>query len=112
MALIAGGAIWVIGLGSVFSNNIWSDFTPLSSIPVFEGATIFRIVDYFVVNNLILVSAFFITIFTGWVMSTSSTVDELGLGAGMRYRIWQITMRYFAPIAILLISFMTIIGVS
>jgi NSS family neurotransmitter:Na+ symporter len=112
MALIAGGAIWVIGLGSVFSNNIWSDFTPLSFIPVFEGATIFRIVDYFVVNNLILVSAFFITIFTGWVMSTSSTVDELGIGTGMRYRLWQITMRYFAPIAILLISFMTLIGGS
>jgi len=112
MALIAGGAIWVIGLGSVFSNNIWSDFTPLSFIPVFEGATIFRIVDYFVVNNLILVSAFFITIFTGWVMSTPSTVDELGIGTGMRYRLWQITMRYFAPIAILLISFMTIIGGS
>lgn len=112
MAVIAGGAIWVIGLGSVFSNNIWSDFTPLSFIPVFEGATIFRIIDYFVVNNLILVSAFFITIFTGWIMSTSATVEELGLGAGRRYRMWHITMRYLAPIAILLISFMTIIGAS
>ena len=112
MAVIAGGAIWVIGLGSVFSNNIWSDLTPLSFIPVFEGATIFRIIDYFVVNNLILVSAFFITIFTGWIMSTSATVEELGLGAGRRYRMWHITMRYLAPIAILLISFMTIIGAS
>jgi len=46
------------------------------------------------------------------VMSTSSTVDELGIGTGMRYRLWQITMRYFAPIAILLISFMTLIGGS
>ena len=112
MAVIAGGAIWVIGLGSVFSNNIWSDLTPLSFIPVFEGATIFRIIDYFVVNNLILVSAFFITIFTGWIMSTSATVEELGLGAGRRYRMWHITMRYLAPIAILLISIMTIIGAS
>ena len=38
----------------------------------------FRIIDYFVVNNLIPTSAFFITILVGWVMREAN--HELGLG--------------------------------
>ena len=66
-------------LGSVLSHNIWADFLPLNSIPTFEGATIFRIIDYFVVNNLIPTSELFITIFVSWVMFREATCCELGL---------------------------------
>ena len=40
----------------------------------------FRIIDCFVVNNLILTSAFFITILVGWVMPREANCYELGLG--------------------------------
>jgi len=108
--LLAGGLVWLIGLGSVFSHNIWSDFTPLGFIEILEGATIFRLIDFFVVNNLILFSAFLITIFVGWVMSEEATRDELGMGNNLAYRSWRFVMRYLAPGAILLISLMTIIA--
>ena len=52
-------------LASVLSHNIWAEFLPLNSILMFEGVTIFRIIDHSVVNNLIPISAFFITIFLG-----------------------------------------------
>ena len=80
MTLFARDLAWFMELRSVFSHNIWGRFSPLSSIPTFEGATIFRIIDYFVVNNLIPTSAFFITILVGWVMSREANCSELGLG--------------------------------
>ncbi len=110
MTLYAGGLAWLIGLGSVFSHNIWSDFTPLNFIPWFEGATIFRIIDFFVVNNLILLSAFLIAIFVGWVISKEATQDELGMGNSLGYRCWHTVMRYLAPIAIFLVAAVTILS--
>ena len=79
MTLFARDLAWFMELRSVFSHNIWADFSPLNSIPTFEGATIFRIIDYFVVNNLIPTSAYFITILLGWVMSREANCSELGL---------------------------------
>jgi NSS family neurotransmitter:Na+ symporter len=110
MTLYAGGLAWFIGLGSVFSHNIWADFLPLNFIPMFEGATIFRIIDYFVVNNLILTSAFFITIFAGWVMSREATRDELGLGESLGYKLWLTVMRIVAPLGIFLVAAGTILS--
>ena len=77
---------------------------------MFEGSTIFRIIDFFVVNNLMLLSAFFITIFVGWVMSKEATRDELGLGDSLGYRTWLFIMRFLAPAAIFLIAAVTILS--
>ncbi len=110
MTLLAGGTAWVIGLGSVFSHNIWSDFTPLDFIPWFEGSTIFRIIDFFVVNNLMMISAFLITIFAGWVMSKSATQEELGLGDTLGYKWWLLVMRFLAPLSIFVIATVTILS--
>jgi NSS family neurotransmitter:Na+ symporter len=110
MTILAGGLAWLIGLGSVFSFNIWSDFKPLSFIEPLKDATIFRIIDFFVANNLILISAFFIAIFVGWVMSEQATLDELGLKNGFAYRSWRFIMRYLAPFAIVAITLGTFIS--
>jgi NSS family neurotransmitter:Na+ symporter len=103
MAALAGGLAWVIGLGSVFSFNIWSDVKPLSFIGLLRDATIFRIVDFVTVNVLVMISAFLITVFVGWVMSKQATSEELAIGDGAVYRAWRFVMRYLAPIAIAVI---------
>lgn len=110
MTALAGGLAWLIGLGSVFSFNIWSGFTPLSFIEPLKDATIFRIIDFFVVNILITVSAVLIAIFVGWVMSKQATIDELGLGDGLAYRSWRFIMRYLVPVAIVTITLFTFVG--
>ena len=110
MTLYAGGLAWFIGLGSVFSHNIWIDFTPLNFIPMFEGATIFRIIDFFVVNNMMLCSAFFMTLFVGWVMSREATQNELGMGNSLGYRSWLLIMRFVAPIGIAAVAVITILS--
>lgn len=103
MTVLAGGLAWIIGLGSVFSFNIWSEFRPLGFIELFRDATIFRIIDFFTVNVLVMISAFLITVFVGWVMSEQATREELAIGNGLVYRAWRFIMRYLAPIAIAVI---------
>ncbi len=103
MTALAGGAVWIIGLASVFSFNIWSDFKPLSFIESLHDATIFRIIDFFTVNVLVMISAFLIMIFVGWVMSERATREELAIGNATVFRSWRFIMRYLAPLAIAVI---------
>ena len=44
-----------------------------------------------------------VAIFTSWLMSRKSTVNELGLGDSIAYKIWRFTIRYIAPIGVLII---------
>lgn len=103
MAFYAGGSIWLLGLGSVFSFNIWSEFKPLGFLGSFQDATVFRLVDFFTVNVLVMISALLICVFTGWVMSEKASREELGMGNSMLFRAWRLVMRYFAPFAISII---------
>lgn len=100
MTFFAGTLIWLLGLGTVFSFNILSDFKPLSFIPVFRDATIFRIIDFITVNILVMVSAFFLCIFCGWIMSEYATRDELKMKNEVLFKCWRFVMRYLAPVAI------------
>ncbi len=100
MTVLAGGLAWLVGLGSVFSFNIWSDFKPLHFIEMLRDATVFRIIDFFTVNVLVMISAFLITIFVGWIMSEQATRDELALKNERIFHAWRFIMRYPAPIAI------------
>lgn len=110
MTMLAGGMAWFIGLGSVFSFNIWADFKPLAFIPVFRDATVFRIIDFFTVNILVMVSACLITIFVGRVMSRHATQDELAQGNTVFYRTWRFIMRYPAPLAIVIVFILGLAG--
>jgi len=100
MTMLAGSLAWLVGLGSAFSFNILSDFKPLYFIELLENATIFRIIDFFTVNVLVMISAFLITVFAGRVMSEQATRDELAIKNETIFRAWRFIMRYPAPLAI------------
>jgi NSS family neurotransmitter:Na+ symporter len=94
-ALITGGSIWALGLGTVFSFNILSEFT-------FLRGTIFDNLDYLTINIMLPLGGLLIAVFAGWVMCRNSTADELG-GAGTSYKLWRVLVRYVAPIGILFV---------
>lgn len=100
MAVATGFALWMGGLGSVFSFNVWKDFYPLDFLKVFEGKTIFRILDYLTANILMTLGSIFVAVFTGWVLSKATTQEELGLGDGPLYRIWRFLVRFVVPIGV------------
>jgi NSS family neurotransmitter:Na+ symporter len=95
-AWVAGSASWVIGLGSVLSLNIWSDFTPIGEL------TLFELLDYVTANIMLPLGGMLVAIFAGWRISVARSKEELGMPDWL-YNIWLICLRFLAPLAILLV---------
>jgi NSS family neurotransmitter:Na+ symporter len=95
-ALTVGIIIWVLGLLTIMSFGPWSDLT-------WQDRTFFDWLDYLTNNVMLPVGGFAIVVFAGWFMAKNSTADELDPSAGPLYRLWRISARYIAPIAILLV---------
>lgn len=100
MAVVGGGAAWLVGLGTVFSFNDWSGFAPLGAFPTFADKTVFDLVDYLTANVMLPLGGMMIAVFTGWMMTKKSTLDELGLTDGTGYRAWRFLVRYVSPVAV------------
>ncbi|MGI9228827.1 MAG: sodium-dependent transporter [Gammaproteobacteria bacterium] len=101
--LYAGAVAWFLGLGSLLSLNLWSGMT-------FGGMTFFELVEFLSVNILLPLGGMFIAIFAAWAVSRKSSFDEFNMSE-LAYKCWQITVRYVAPIAVLLIFLEETIGI-
>ncbi len=94
-AVMIGLLIWLLGVGSVLSFNVLSDFR-------FLAGTIFDNVDYLTSNIMLPLGGLLIVVFAGWVMCRNSTSDELGT-SGLWFSAWRVMARFIAPIGILLV---------
>lgn len=101
-AIMVGGTVWALGLGTVLSFNVLLDFT-------FLRGTIYQNVEYLSTNVMLPSGGLLITFFAAWIMCRNSTSEELG-GAGNSYKSWRFLARYIAPAAILLV-FLRAIGI-
>ncbi len=108
MAMVAGAAVWVFGLGSVFSFSFLADFRPLAFIGVDKN--FFGIADFTVANVLAPVNALLIALFAGWVVRKIVIDEEFsGDTAGWK-TYWRITNRYLAPTALIIVLIDLVIG--
>ncbi|MCK4706354.1 MAG: sodium-dependent transporter, partial [Gammaproteobacteria bacterium] len=100
-AIWVGVATWFLGLGTIFSFNIWSDKT--WSIPyLFKDFSFFDTLDYLTSNIMLPMGGLFIAIFAAWLMRESSSRDELNTYDWF-YKIWLILLRYVTPIAVIIV---------
>jgi NSS family neurotransmitter:Na+ symporter len=100
LAIGAGTLTWAIGIASALSFNVWSELTPLSMFPLFEHETFFGLVEYLTANIMTPTSVLLIAVFGGWVMSSGSAREELGLSDGLGFRVWRFLIRYVAPLVV------------
>jgi NSS family neurotransmitter:Na+ symporter len=98
-SVLAGLATWLAGLLTVFSFNIWSGFTPLF------GKTLFDLLDYLTANIMLPLGGLLIAVFAAWKMHQESSIDELAMGDGFRYRVWRVLVRYITPVAVIIVFF-------
>lgn len=91
---------WLVGIGSVLSFNVWSDWYPLGFIPLLEGKNWFDTFDYITSNILLPLGGMLVAIFAGWVMSRSSILEETGMTDTGYFRVWYFLIRFLAPVAI------------
>lgn len=92
---------WAIGIASVLSFNAWSDVAPLAMFDVFEGKTIYDLIDYFTANIMMPVGAILIALFVGWRMKPEMIEGDLSFSHPLLFKTWLWIMRVVAPIAIL-----------
>lgn len=91
--LISGFCAWFLGLGSLLSFNEWSSFRP-------GGRNFFEWAEFLSTTVLLPLGGMLIAIFAGWRMRSVSTMDELGTGDSGVYRVWQVLVRYVAPVGV------------
>ena len=104
-AIWVGLLVWFLGLGTVFSFNIWSG----ESFQLF-GKTFFDLLDYLTANIMLPLGGLLIAIFAGRCMRRSSSVDEFNMGDGFFYKLWWVLIRYITPVAVVIV-FLHVIGV-
>ena len=92
-SVLSGGITWVVGLGTVFSFNIWENVT-------LGGKTFFGWLDFLTSNIMLPLGGLLIGVFAAWIIKKQSSIDELGLGAGPAYQTWSVLTRYYTPIAV------------
>jgi NSS family neurotransmitter:Na+ symporter len=111
VTLGAGVLAWVLGLASVLSFNLWSDFHPFGPMPLLGGKSVFDALDYLTQNIMLPLGGILIAVFAGWVMRTAASADELGVSAdSLTYRVWHMLARFVAPVAIAVVLVYTIVS--
>ena len=101
--LWSGLATWLLGLGTVFSFNVWSNFK------LFDRS-IFQLLDYLTANLMLPIGGFCIAVFAGWIMKQQHSEQELNMPDAGSYQLWQILIRYVAPLAVFFV-FLHVVGV-
>jgi NSS family neurotransmitter:Na+ symporter len=101
LCALAAVAIWLVGLPSLLSFNLLADVHPLSFVPIFAKASFFDVLDTGIATILLPINALLIALFVGWGISRRSAAAEFG--ESMALTGWRLVLRYFAPVAILVL---------
>ena len=90
---LMGGLVWLVGLGSLLSFNVWSDER-------FAGGTVFRWLELATGGLLIPLVSVLIALFTGWCLTRNLTFTILGRAPGFFRGIWFWVMRLVLPMVV------------
>lgn len=108
-AWMVGGTSWVLGIGTVLSFNYWSQWHPLSFIPLFANKTFFDTLDYVCSNVMLPVGALLTSIFVGWRVSPMFAGDQLAETTPLARVACVWLLRYICPLAILAVFVATVV---
>lgn len=95
----AGIACWLLGIASILSLNLWADVAPLGMFAMFEGKTIFDLLDFLTANILLPLGGLLVAVFVGWFFSRRALEEELSMSPAV-FTAWYRVLRYFTPIAV------------
>ena len=99
-AIMVCGSAFVLGLGSVFSFNIWSEWRPLAFIARFADTGFFELIDYLTANLMMPLGGLLLAVFVGWRMSPESVAQELNIQSPLFLEALRWLLRWLVPISI------------
>lgn len=92
----------MLGIASILSLNLWSDVAPLGMFAMFEGKTIFDLLDFLTANILLPLVGLLVAVFVGWFLSRKVLEEELSMSPAV-FTAWYRVLRYFTPIAVAIV---------
>lgn len=98
-AWLLGMAIFLVGIPSALSFGIWKDITLF-------GRTVFDLWDYLITAWIMPAGALCVAVFVAWIQQKNAVLTHMSIGstvAGWIPPLWRMSLRYLAPIAILLV---------
>jgi len=102
-AISLGVICWLLGLGTVFSFNIWQDVTIVGDLTVFDS------IDYLSQNLMLPLGGLCIALFTGYVVLKSVVREQLDLREGTGMTFWSILICGLAPLGVTAVFVYTLI---
>ncbi|MBT8060418.1 MAG: sodium-dependent transporter [Gammaproteobacteria bacterium] len=102
-AVVVCLSIFMLGLGTIFSFNVWSAWRPLAAVERFADFGYFEILDYLTANIMMPLCGLLLAIFVGWRIKPEAVMNEVNIRNPVLFRIWFWLLRWVAPIAIALI---------
>jgi len=108
-ALIAGFAVWFVGLGTVMSLGAWENvtFNSLTGLNwqfILFNQNFFDATAFLATSLMLPLGALLLSIFCAWILHDRDTAQELGLSeSSLLYKGWHWTLRVIAPILIVIV---------
>ncbi len=94
--LFLGVLLWLLGLITVFSFNLWAGVTV-------AGMSLFTLLDFVAANVLLPLGGLLIAVFVAWKMRRETVRDELYVEAEPLFSLWRWLLRYIAGPSVLVI---------
>lgn len=98
ITVVAGTLLFLLGLGTVFSFNIWSAWKPLAPIGILQGKNFFEVIDYICSNLIMPAGGILMAVIAGWVLDRKETKSEMKLKNPAIYNGWLFLVRFIAPL--------------
>jgi NSS family neurotransmitter:Na+ symporter len=98
-SILSALAAWLLGLATVLSFNLWSDWHPLAMVPGLANANWFEALDHVTSNVMLPAGGFALALLAGWVVPDGLLRKELDIGPTM-LAILRAILRYVVPVGI------------
>ncbi|MEC7560697.1 MAG: sodium-dependent transporter [Pseudomonadota bacterium] len=103
VAVSLGVFCWLLGLGTVFSFNIWADVKPLF------GLNFFEIVDQLSQNIMLPLGGLLIALFAVWVLPQNIVREQLQVRSDRIMLVWRIVGGVIAPLGVAAVFIYTLL---
>jgi NSS family neurotransmitter:Na+ symporter len=93
---VVATVVWLLGLATIFSFNVWSDVR-------IANRSVFGLLDFITANILLPLGGLLIALFVGWKMRREVLRDELYVEGEQLFSLWYWLLRYIAAPGVLLV---------
>ncbi|HAH79924.1 MAG TPA: sodium-dependent transporter [Gammaproteobacteria bacterium] len=103
VAISLGVFCWILGLGTVFSFNIWADVKPLL------GLNFFELVDQLSQNIMLPLGGLLIALFTVWALPQTIVREQLEVSSDRVMLCWRVVGGVIAPLGVAAVFIYTLL---